>query len=127
MWDFRLSHLLQRVLQTLQVGPQAPTDQLSDAVPMAMDDVARGAAVVVAVQRGGALQADGQVTGLAEEAELLAWVEAAEDGPAEAAAGLQLLEAADGVSGRPLLPPGEEEEQEEEETSRPLYLILHPK
>ena len=75
---------------------------------MAMDDVACGAAVMVAVQRGGALQAHGQVTGLAEEPQLLARVEAAEDGPAEAAAGLQLFQAADGVRRRPLLPPGAE-------------------
>lgn len=82
-----------------------PTDQLPDAVSVAMDDVARGTAVVVAVQRGGALQADGQVTGLAEEPELLARVEGAEDGPAEATSGLQLFEAANGVRRRPLLPP----------------------
>lgn len=87
-----------------------PADQLPDAVSMAMDDVARGAAVVVAVQRGGALQADGPVAGLAEEPELLARVEGAEDGPAEATGGLQLFEAANRVRRRPLLPPGAREE-----------------
>lgn len=119
--EFRLSHLLQRVFQTLQVGRQAPPDQLSDAVPMAMDDVARGTAVVVAVQRGRALQADGQVTGLAEEPQLLARVDAAEDGPAKAAAGPQLFEAAHGVRRRPLLPPGEEKRDRADQA--PVFII----
>lgn len=110
----RLPHLLQRGLQATQVGPQVPADQLPDAVPMAMDHVARGAAVVVAVQRGGTVQTHGQVTWLAEEPELLARVEGAEDGPAEATAGLQLFEAANGVRRRPLLPPGEAEETSEQ-------------
>lgn len=112
--ELRLSHLLQRGLQAPQVGPQVPTDQLPDAVPMAMDHVTCGAAVVVAVQRGGTVQTDGQVTWLAEEPELLARVEGAEDGPAEAPAGLQLFEAANGVRRRPLLPPGETEETSEQ-------------
>lgn len=80
-------------------------DQLSDAVSVAIDDVPRGAAAVVAVQRGGTLQAHGEVAGLAEEPELLARVEGAEDGAAEATARLQLLQTLDGVGRRPLLPP----------------------
>lgn len=102
---FRLLHLLQRLLETLQTGPQVHRDQLSDAVSVVIDDVPRGAAAVVAVQRGGTLQAHGEVAGLAEEPELLARVEGAEDGAAEATARLQLLQALNGVGRRPLLPP----------------------
>lgn len=98
-------HLLQRVGQPLQTRPQAQRDQLSDSVAVAIDDVPRGAAAVVAVQRGGALQADGEVARLAEEAELLARVEGAEDRTAEATARLELLQELDGVGGCALLPP----------------------
>lgn len=71
---FQLLHLLQRLLETLQTGPQVHRDQLSDAFSVVIDDVPRGAAVVIAVQRGGTLQAHGEVAGLAEEPELLARV-----------------------------------------------------
>lgn len=94
---FQLLHLLQRLLETLQTGPQVHRDQLSDAVSMVIDDVPRRAAAVIAVQRGGTLQAHGEVAGLAEEPELLAWVEGAEDGAAEATARLQLLQTLNGV------------------------------
>lgn len=74
---------------------------------MAIDDVLRGAAAVVAVQRGGALQADGEVAGLAEEPELLARVEGAEDWTTEAATGLQLLQELHRVGCCALLPPSD--------------------
>lgn len=99
-------HLLQRVSQLLQTRPQVQRDQLPDAVSVAVDDVLRGAAAVVAVQRGGALQADGEVAGLAEEPQLLARMEGAEDGAAEATARLQLLQKLDRVGRCALLPPG---------------------
>lgn len=102
---FQLLHLLQRLLETLQTGPQMHRDQLSDAVSVVIDDVLRGAAAVIAVQRGGTLQAHGEVAGLAEEPELLARVEGAEDGVAEATARLQILQMLNGVRRRPLLPP----------------------
>lgn len=102
---FQLLHLLQRLLETLQTGPQVHRDQLSDAVSVVIDDVPRGAAAVVAVQRGGTLQTHGEVTRLAEEPELLPRVEGAGDGAAEATARLQLLQTLNGVGRRPLLPP----------------------
>lgn len=97
--------LLQGLLQTLPEWMQAPGDQLPDAAPVAVDGVARGTAAVVAVQRGGALQAHGQVAGLTEETQLLARVQGAEDGAAEAAAGTQLGQTLNGVSRRSLLAP----------------------
>lgn len=100
-------NLLQGLLQKLQAWLQARRDQLSDAVSVAVDDIVGGAAAVVAVQRGGTLQADGQVAGLTEEPELLAGVEGAEDGAAEATARLQLLQTLDGVRRCSLLPPAD--------------------
>lgn len=57
------------------------------------------------MQRGGTLQADGQVAGLAEEPELLAGVEGAEDGAAETTARLQLLQTLNRVRCCSLLSP----------------------
>ena len=47
---------------------------------MAIYDILCVTAEVVAVQCGRTLQTDGQVAGLTEEPQLLAWVERAEDG-----------------------------------------------
>lgn len=99
-------HLIQRVSQLLQTRAEVQRDQLSDAVSVAIDDVLRGAAAVVAVQRGGALQADGEVAGLTEEPKLLARVEGAEDRAAEATTRLELLQELDRVGRCALLPPG---------------------
>lgn len=77
---------------------------------MTIDNIACGAAAVVAVQRGGTLQADGQVAGLAEEPELLAGVEGAEDGAAETTASLQLLQTLNRVRCCPLLSPADRRE-----------------
>lgn len=52
---------------------------------MAVDNIVRGATAVVPVQRGGTLQADRQVTGLAEKTELLTRMEGAEDGTTQTA------------------------------------------
>lgn len=103
-------HLLQRLLQAVQARSQAHADQLSDAVSMVIDDIPRGAAAVVAVQGGGALQADGQVARLAEEAQLLARVEGAEDGAAQTTTRPQLVHGLHGVRRRSLLSPAERRE-----------------
>lgn len=94
----------------LQVRSKAHRDQLPDAVSMAIDDVTGGAAAVVTVQHCGTFYADGQVTGLAEEPELLARVEGAEDGAAETTMGLQLLQTLNGVGRRSFLPPADARE-----------------
>lgn len=74
---------------------------------MVIDDIPRGAAAVVAVQSGGALQADGQVARLAEETQLLARVEGAEDGTAETTTRPQLVHGLQRVRRRSLLSPAE--------------------
>lgn len=79
-------------------------NQLSDAVPMAIDNIACGAAAVVAVQRGGTLQADGQVAGLTEKPQLLSRVQGAEDRPDQTTTSLQLLQSLNGVRCCSLLP-----------------------
>ena len=104
-----LLHLQHGVLQALHARSQAHRDQLSDAVSMAIDHILSGAASVVSVQRGGTLQTDGEVAGLAEEPQLLTRVQAAEDGPAQRPAGLQVLQTLDGVRRRPLLTPADRE------------------
>lgn len=91
----------------LQARTQTHRDQLSDAVSVTINNIPSGAAVVVAVQRGRTLQADRQVTGLAEESELLARVEGAEDGAAETTTRLQLLQTLDRVRRCALLSPAE--------------------
>lgn len=100
-------HLLQGLLQPLQARPQATKDQLSHAVSVAIHGITRGAAVVVAVQRGSALQAHGQVAGLTEEPQLLAGVEAAEQRAADTTPGLQLLQSLNRVRGCSLLAPAD--------------------
>lgn len=75
---------------------------------MAVDDVTCREAVVVTVEGGGTLQADGQVADLTEETQLLTGVEGTQDGPRETILGLQVLQTFDGVSRRPLLSPGED-------------------
>ncbi len=77
---------------------------------MVIDNIPCGAAAVVAVQRGGTLQADGQVAGLAEEPELLAGVQGAEDGAAETTTRLQLLQTPKRVRRCSLLPPADRKE-----------------
>ena len=74
---------------------------------MAIDNISGGAAAVVAVQRGSTLQADGQVAGLTEQPELLAGMEGAEDGTAQTAARLQLLQTLNRVTCCSLLPPAD--------------------
>lgn len=74
---------------------------------MAIDDITGGAAAVVTVQRGGTLQADGEVAGLTEESELLAVVERAEDGAAKTSTRLELLQTLNGVRCCSLLPPAD--------------------
>lgn len=76
---------------------------------MTINNITGGAAAVVAVQRGGTLQADGQVAGLAEEAELLSRVEGAEDGAAETTTRLQLLQTLNRVRCCSLLAPADGE------------------
>lgn len=83
---------------------------------MTIYNVARGAAAVVAVQHGRTLQADGQVAGLAEEPELLAGVEGAEDGAAETTARLQLLQTLNRVRCCSLLSPADRRERERTDT-----------
>lgn len=102
-----LIHLLQCRLQPLHARSKAPCHQLSDAVSVTIDDIMCGAAAVVAVQRGSTLQADWQVTGLAEEAEILARMEGAQDRAEEATSRLQILQTLDRVSCRPPLTPAD--------------------
>lgn len=100
-------HLLQWALQLLQTRSKARRHQLSDAVSVAINNVQRGAAAVVAVQRGGALQADWKVAGLTEETELLARVHGAQDGTAETTSWPQLLQTLNRMRRCSLLPPAE--------------------
>lgn len=100
----------------LQARSQTHRDQLSDAVSVTINNIPSGAAVVVAVQRGRTLQADGQVAGLAEEAELLAGVEGAEDGAAETTTRLQLLQTLDRVRRCALLSPADSRRNEQSTT-----------
>lgn len=104
-WIPETVHLLQRPLKLLQPGSYSYSDQFSDAVSVLVDDIMCGAAAVVTVQRGGTVQADGQVAGLTEEPQLLTGVEGTEDGAAETATGLQLLQTLNGVRRCSLLPP----------------------
>lgn len=94
----------------LQARSEAHRDQFPDAVSMTIDDIACGAAAVVTVQHCGTLQTNGQVAGLAEEPELLARVEGAEDGAAETTTGLQLLQTLNGVRRCSFLPPADSRE-----------------
>lgn len=85
-------------------------DQLSDAASMTINNITCGAAAVFTVQRGSALQANRQVTGLAEEPELLSRVEGAEDRTAETTTRLQLLKTLNRVSRSSLLPSADRSE-----------------
>ena len=85
---------------------------------MVMDNVPCSAAVVLPVERGSALQTDGLVAGLTEEAELLGGVQGAEDRARQPTLGLQLLDALDSMGGRPSLPPRETERQTDRDTDR---------
>lgn len=74
---------------------------------MTVDNIKCGTAAVVTVQCGCTLQADRQVAGLAEEPELLAGMEGAQDRTAETTSRLQLLQTLNRVRRCSLLPPAD--------------------
>jgi len=70
-------------------------NKLSDAVSMQINYVSSWGAAVVTMECCGTFQANGKVTWLAEEAELLTRVKRAENGACETSLGLQVLETLD--------------------------------